>query len=236
MATKYGSQKVKELDQGQKIQIRQGQPGSGSIVIESPLPENFGFSAGSQFGSPFASYMSHGLGSMIGVATGFSQSYGLFTQNFFEGPQMTQVSFDMHFDTWEDSMADVILPVMYLMSFSVGAATDKLKPLAKEVASIANIPIQAILTGINTVEGTVTSGLKNTQISSNIFQMMDTPALCTLKFGNAYTLRSMFVSNVSLQFSNVLDQNYIPMNCVASVTADFKNPLSSGDIARTFGH
>lgn len=240
MARKHGSQKVQELDIGQKIQVKQYGGGPSSIV-ESPLPESFGFSSGSQFGSPFASYRSGGLLSQIGAISGFSTNFGLFTRKFYEGPQESQVSFDMKFDTWEDSIKDVIIPVTVLMIFSTGYEQSKLTTAEQAAASImkhlSSIIPQTAVNIENTVRKHIDSNLPNIDTSGfnyNIFQMLHTPPEIAIRFGNAFTLREMFLSNVSLQFSNVLDNNYIPMSCTASITADYKNPLTQGKISNAF--
>lgn len=247
MAKIYGSQKIQELTTGQKIQVRQHssaknpktkQTNSSSIIIEAPLPESFGFSSGSQFGSPFASYSSSGLIAQLGALTGFSNQYGLFTQKFYEGPQDSQVSFEMKFDTWEDSATDVILPVMYLMIFSTGSKRNKLSEAQNVLAKAAQYVPLTIANFANEAFGlTKTAGDKlNSTDFKDIFYMLHTPPEMSIRFGDAYTLSGMFLSNVSLQFSNVLDHNYLPMSCTASVTADFKNPLTQGDVKTTFHH
>lgn len=243
MATKLGSQKVQELDRGQKIQIRASGGKGSSLIVESPLPDSFGYSSGSQFGSPFASYSSSGLVAQIGAATGFSDKFGLFTEKFYEGPQENQISFEMKFDTWENSEQDVIQPSMFLMILSTGYSTSKISSKIetdfKFLKNAATFTLEGIVGGSKALHNNVSSSipqLSTGKIDKNIFQMLHQPPQVSVRFGNTYILTELYLSNVSLQFSNTLDHNFLPMSCTASVTADFKYPLTQGDIRNSFGY
>lgn len=241
--TVYHSAKSKELARGQKVQVIFNAQKGGRIIVESPLPETYGVSAGSTYGTPFSGYATHGLIADLAAIKGLSGQYGLLTEKLYEGPLHTELSFEMKFDAWSDALKDVVVPSVALLINSTGntmTGGDLLNHLTNEFKTLT-IPITMIESIINKVQsymtgtsGKSTSSGTNKKSVADLVKFMSSAPVCNVRFGELSLLRGVYLSSVSLQFSNVLDHNYMPMSCTASITGEYMNPLTQSRISDAF--
>lgn len=197
--------------------------GNESLSVVAPLPENFGFTVGSEFTSPFDAQFVSGAFQKAAAVSGVSSKLGVSTKKLYSSPEPTEISFDMQFEAYNSAMDDVMIPIIKLMSMGIGRRID-LVEAANKVEQIVN-DISRRARGEDIISpGTLEQSISSNDVgntASRVFGFLGFIAgtsLVKLRFGNVITFKNAYVTSVGPQFSNILDKNGIPMSAMVSVT------------------
>ena len=227
--------KLDQLHQGQLIQIRD--PNFGWHV-KAPLPESFGYTVGSEIGTPFSGYATEGnLSKVLALQFGVSNRVGLVTRKIYQGPEPTEVSMDLNFNAYYSARKEVVAPIIKLMLMSVGhedSFDDVEGTIADYIRGYMSIGESAIAS-VAGFEGDEDFNDTDSSRAAKLIRFMRTPGLCAVKVGNVFRLSNVYISNVSPTFSNVLDHEFLPMSATCSITIELSQPMSKIRIAESFG-
>lgn len=241
--------KMSQLDDKFKVKIKQLRRDGTNVIIEAPLPDQFGFTVGSEFTAPFDS---SSLGSVlqkfkIPMAGQAAKKVGVTTTKFYSNPEPTEISFELEFHAEYSARKEVVEPVVALMAMSLGDSMD----------------MEAVSEFIGDLRGDITKFVNSTfelegddqfdEDSPKVFEDMSEqnkgrvegamallglirgPETTTIRFGNVYILDSVWISSVSPQFSNVIDADGYPLSATVSVSAVIQRDPVVSDLNRYFG-
>lgn len=221
--------RIDEYPKSQKIQIEQKVEGSTVLRVASFLPDGFGMSVGSAFTDPANINLANFLGgkSQTAIAgasrlTGISPRISTNSNTFYAGPEPTEISFEMQFSAYYSAYNEVILPVMNLLSMSVG--NDIKDPLFLELYNeyVAKETVGAINQRVIDEFGEE-EAIDDAAAQVGIIRG---PRYCKVSFGTTMVIDRAYVSSVGAKFSNVLDSQGYPISCDCSVTIKVvKNPV-----------
>lgn len=241
--------KINELERGQKITIAQWSggnftPTSGdgtlSRIVEAPLPDAFGMSVGSSFSDPFNQNVLDGprvggIANLASTFSGFSRKLGARTRLFYSGPEPTEISFDLNFDSYYSARDEVLLPVVKLMCMSVGRnftlndASEKF--LDDEIDGVIEEVGAGFMSDFLSDNGSVRSTIRD---MANRYGLIRSPALCWVRFGNVMKIKKAFISSTGVRFSNVLDNEFLPQSATVSVTVRMEENPTLTDVVEVF--
>ena len=206
------------------------------LNVKAPLPDEFGFTVGSEFSAPFDGQFLSGALAKGAAAFGVASKRGVQTKKLYTSPEPTEISFDMHFEAYEDAVIDVYHPTIKIMSMSLGSTLDledtkeKIKKLVEPVAS--NVP-NRFSDEIDNTGDSITelaTGNPNASRAWDFLNFLEGPPTVKIRFGNVITFSEAYISSVSPSFSNIMDSDGIPMSCTVSVTAILeKDPVVDDD-------
>lgn len=236
--------KTKQLADGQKVIIRQvtafGGGTAHKLQVEAPLPPNFGFGTQIEAQEIFAGYAPTGIATQLLNIFNKTTKTGFITRKMFTGADTPDLNFDLKFDAYDDAFKDVIIPVATLLSMgtaeSIGAIP---KVLRKAIAGAltwietqgANLSNKTLGTNIDTNA----KGFGVTAADINQYgRFIEGPPLVNIQFGNTFLATKLFLSSVRVNFTDVLDHNYLPMSASVSITATFQDPLYMGSVLDGF--
>lgn len=209
--------------------------GAGEYVVKAPLPETWGFTVGSEFSAPFDGNFISGLAAGALGAAGVSSKLGIATKKLYSAPEPTEISFDVQFEAYESAMDDVLVPIIVLMSMSLGSKIS-LEEAAELIEDMVNDASSNLNQGQALEEGTLTNAVSGNTAGDGASRAFDFlsfvqgPPTCTLRFGNVIKFPNTYISSVAPQFSNIMDSNGIPMSASVSVTAILElDPLIDDD-------
>lgn len=196
--------------------------GATNKTVVAPLPDNFGFTVGSQFSAPFDAQFISGTAAKGLALAGVSSKLGTATKKLYTSPEPTEISFDMNFEAYESAWDDVYAPVIILMSMAIGSQltlTDAANTIEELVnRGAANLGRGPVLE--NTADRISQSSVgQNGERAFDFLNFVQGPPTVKLRFGNVITFRNAYISSVAPSFSNIMDSSGIPMSCVVSVTS-----------------
>ena len=202
---------------------------AGDLIVWAPLPDDFGFTVGSEFSAPFDGQFLSGAIAKAAALAGVSSKLGVQTKKLYTSPEPTEISFDMHFEAYEDPVSDVFNPTVKLMAMSIGSSLKFEDALAKVKEIVekggGNGDLLNRLSGNN--EGTDEGAASKAWDFLNFLQG---PSTVTLRFGKVMKFQNAYISSVSPSFSNIMDKNGMPMSCTVSVTSILENdPIIDDD-------
>lgn len=203
---------------------KNGDSNIGSYVVKAPLPENWGFTIGSEFSAPFDANFVSGAAAKILAMGGVSSKLGVATKKLYSNPEPTEISFDMQFEAYEDAKNDVLVPIIVLMSMAIGSRLT-LEEAANEIESLINQASSNTRGAPAFDEGTLASSIQSSpvgQAGSRAFDFLtfvQGPPTVTLRFGNVIKFRNTYITSVAPSFSNIMDRDGVPMSATVSVTA-----------------
>ena len=225
--------KVDQLDPGQVVEFHDP---NFDWRVKAPLPEQFGYSVGSEIGTPFAGYGTDGaLSKVLALQFGVSSRVGLITQKLYQGPQETEISFDLNFNAYYSSRLEVMAPIVKLMMMSVGqeqSVNDAKEGVLNEVRRMLTATDRAGSAVAEFVTGADFSIEEGS--AAELIRFMRTPSLCSVRVGKIFTLNKVFISNVTPSFSNVLDNEFLPMSASCNVTIELQSPMTKLRIGKSF--
>lgn len=207
--------------------------GSQRLKVVGHLPEEFSIAVGSEISSPFANFAREGTAAkMLAYFTGISNKVGVTTTKLFMGPEQPDLSLDIEFVAYYNATTEVLAPCIKLLTMAAPTAKDGFKQVKRLLRKLSVIEDTTIDTassfaGINRA----TDGNRD-----DLIKYLKTPSTCTISFGDTFQLDSVYLSNVSVTFSSVLDNNNIPMRATASLTITPSEPLNKGSLARAFDY
>ena len=201
------------------------------LNVIAPIPETLSIGVGSEIGSPFASYATEGNASnLLALATDSSQKIGITTKKLFMGPDQPDITLDLKFSAYYSAAEEVLLPCIKLMLMAAGeerSLIDDLKKLAKPLKALERA--QTIL-----VENITKAVGADNVPTSELISYLRAPGLTIIKFGEFFTIKDNYISNVNVTFSNVLDYDNIPMEAIVSVTITPQNPWTKNTLIGAF--
>ena len=208
------------------------------VRIYSPMPEQMTMGVGSEIGSPFAGYATDGKLAQVLALSGISHKVGIVTTKMFMGPDNPDISLDLKFETYHNAKYDVLFPAINLMTWAT-SYQDVFD--VTQIAENADQNLQDIINdtfkGLEFTEE-VTEGAVNFVTGSNVdidlskvIKFLKAPPLCHVYYGTFFTMKEVYLSNVSVSFANTLDPQGIPTSATATVTLTNQNPLTFNSIA-----
>ena len=198
------------------------------MTVQANMPETMTVGVGSDIGSPFAGYASEGTAAkVLALSTGASSKIGIVTKRLFMGIDQPDISLDLKFEAYYSAFDEVLIPAVKLMLM----ATSEEKNLEGA--------IRKILKGLEkaeTIGGDALASLNDTKRvdTDKLINYIKTPAVCKIKFGDIFTVRNAFLSNVSVSFSNVLDSDFVPMEATVSITITPQDPFTKNEVVTMF--
>lgn len=243
--------KMNQLDDKFKVKIKQIQRDDTVVIVEAPLPDQFGFSVGSEFSAPFDASTLGGVLQKFKVpmASQASKKVGVTTTKFYSNPQPTEISFELEFHAEYSAKKEVVEPIVALMAMSLGdamsfdEAVEYIGELRDEVAGFVNSALgkeegdeDAFDSGDESLLADISDDNKQrAEGAMALLGLIRGPETTTMRFGNVYILDNVWVSSVSPQFSNVIDAEGFPLSATVSVTAIIQRDPVVADVNRFFG-
>lgn len=196
-------------------------------TVNALMPETMTMGVGSDIGSPFAGYASEGTAAkVLALTTGASSKIGIVTKKLFMGVDQPDITLDLKFDSYYSAYDEVLVPVIKLLLI----ATAEEKNLAKSVQKI----IKTLEFGDEAVSELISNISKRDIDSDKLINYLKTPSTCKIIFGDIFTVRNAFLSNVSVSFSSILDSEFIPVEAMVSVTITPQDPFTKNEIVTMF--
>lgn len=229
---------VSQLDDGQKIRIieREDNGAATGRYVEAALPEEFGFSVGSEIGTPFAGYATEGRLAQFLALSGVSTKAGLVTTKIYQGPEPTEMELSLSFDAYYSAKDEVVGPIVQLMLMAVGSE-DGLGPTMKSVSNYLKSSLPSIASNYAMSMFDVSDDLSDEVSDSRIDELLRffrAPNVCQIEVGNLFTIERAYISTVTPSFSNVLDSEFMPMHATCTVSVQLEKPFHKRSLARAF--
>lgn len=193
------------------------------LRVLSPLPENFGFTVGSEFTSPFDANFVSGAMQKAFATAGVSQKMGVSTKKMYANPEPTEISFDMQFEAYEDAFFDVYVPVIYMMAMAIGrqlSLPDAGKIIDEDIVQPLGRRLGRDMPSVEQVFSDDENQVVDT--AGRVFGFLSFvagPPITRIRFGNVVTFRNAYITSVAPSFSNIMDKDGMPMSATVSVTA-----------------
>lgn len=235
MRVKYESEKIRS-DVPSSHQIKIYNPIFGDVPIVGHLPEEYGFSLGSEYTEPFGNLVPDQGPSLIAgqAAFGVSMRQGLITEKFYSGPEPVEFNLDIVFHSFYSAEEEVVLPIVKLLFLAVG--------LDNRVINDTEAVNDALgATGILSQLPSNSLGVRVTDwIEDFEFSVFQSHQPSTIKFGDFLELsNNVFIQNVTCNFNNIMEEGKdgsgYPTKGTASISALFKKPPAAQEIANYFG-
>lgn len=215
---------IDSLPYGQRVTIKQYQEGQLLRRVTAGLPDAHGVSVGSTFTDPFNKNV--GDGSKIqdlatGAATflGVSRKPGaMATSLYYEGPEPTEISFELNFESFYSAKDEVIIPVMNLMMMGVG------REYGLETIKGMYDFYDQFIDEINDVDESLTDRIG----------IIKGPEICRVRMGKTTVFDRCYVSSVAPTFSNVLDNQFLPVAATCSITVKLERNPTQESVASMF--
>ncbi len=209
-----------------RIRIKNNKHESPEWTVIGHLPEEFGFSVGSEIGTPFSGFASDGnVAKLLYLTTDSSAKAGLITKKLFMGPEQSEISFDINFQAYYSGYHEVIDPIVRLMMFSTGHK----KSVSETIAEIAGK-----FRTLDQIGESLTEASGGEIKEKPTFAFMQGPGTCTIKFGKVMKLTGVYISNVTPNFSGILDNEGYPLSGSASITGQLQEPMTKERLATAF--
>lgn len=216
-------QRLSEMDD--KFKLSLWLQSDSSYFVESPLPQEYGFTVGSNFSTPFDM---QGLGEnlqKLAAISEISQKLTVNMEKVFINPEPTEISIDLEFDAYYSAKDEVLIPIIRILFMALASQLsfeDAKESIDKMISTISTAGQQVGVTiPEETLKGFLNTSEETDQIAGKAFgflKLIKSPELVTAKFGNVYTIKNAYISSAAPQFSNVLDPEGIPMSAKCSVT------------------
>lgn len=234
---------LKQMNSRHRMVIR-----NSDFKVMAPLPDDFGFTVGSEFSSPFdAGSMSESWQKAFAVA-GISQKLGLRMRNMFSNPEPTELSFQLDFDAYYDAFDEVFAPMAQLTLMSLGRTVtwEHAKNKIQELMDKGGAVTQAAFSNFTNDDGDGAEIDLNLETSDStdevggrlmdLIGIIESPKKVTIQFGDIMRWPNCYLKSVALTFSNTLDSNGYPMSGKASVTFIPENYPIFDDMINVFGN
>jgi hypothetical protein len=197
--------------------------------VQSPLPDDFGMTLGSEYSEPFDTGSMSEKWSQVFALSGTAQKIGLRMKKMFTNAEPTEISFDMDFVAYYDAKDEVFMPIVYLTIMTLG--TEKTWDDVKRQSRDLYNKIQTTANRIGATASLLTDGgdaiseLANDDQTNQygnkllgLIGLIESPKQVKVQFGNVMKWKNMYITSISTQFSNALDPDGYPMSARVSVT------------------
>lgn len=223
--------KIDEISDMFKITIS-----NGTHTVEAPLHEDFGFTVGSEYTTPFDIGTMSGMLQKTMAVAGVSAPVGLRMRKMYANPEPVEISFRMEFDAYYDAHAEVVIPTATLAAMGLGREmtgediNDKLEMIGGVVDKMtAGVVNPTVPSEVDTSEGGASSKLLG------MIKMINAPPVCTLKFGKVLHIEDVFITSTAVSYSNVLDQKGNPTSATVNVTCTLQIAPIAEDVIKMYG-
>jgi hypothetical protein len=221
---------TEKYDERQLIQFIDAEYG---LTVVAALPETYSISSGSEIGSPFSSLAADGMAaSVVSLTAGMSSKIGVTTKRIFMGPDAQDINVDVKFEAYYSAYDEVLVPCVKLLFMATGEESG----LTKEVTTAIKAGLSGLQNGNIIKDDNLSEmiGSGNKDVDSFI-KVLSTPTPLRIMFGNVFHLHNTYISNANITFSNVLDNDFIPMEATVSLTLTPQDPFTKKSIAHYFG-
>lgn len=226
--------KIEELDEKFKITIY-----NSLDSVSAPLHDDFGFTVGSEYTTPFDTGSMSGLLQKSFAIAGVSAPVGLRMRKMYANPEPTELSFKMSFNAYYDAHIEVASPVLKLVTMGLGRemtdadVKEKMDKFEAALGEITKPPTRSASVSPTVPPPETPSGLSGKMYG--LIKMVNAPKTCTLKFGKFITFEDVYITSTAVTFSNQLDSRGIPMSAEVNVTCTLQIAPIADDILRFFG-
>lgn len=238
---------IKEMDSKFKIRIRER--GREMVrVVEAPLPDNFGFSVGAAYSTPFDTMALNETLQKAFAVGGVSQKTNMSMRKMFVHQEPTEISFELEFEAYYSARDDVLLPVFNLIMMTLPSNLE-FDEAAEEVQSVVNLISKKSNTALGAL-GFDTKFEENTDNVSNfakdaevrkygskamgLLSFVEAPNKIDIMFGDVFRITDAYISSASPQFSNNLDSDGVPMSAKVSITITPEKPPTKEGVSQWF--
>jgi hypothetical protein len=199
---------------------------NAGVYVECPLNDDFGFTVGSVFSTPFDT---GGFNSNIAKAAALS-NVGLnqlvAMKKVFNNPEPTEISFEVEFVAFYSAKHEVIVPVLRLLRMSLSRNLD-----VEQVESKFQTAVNAFVETERTVSAPLSSeDRQQVDRALSFIGFIAAPDKVNIHFGDLYMISDAYISSVAVKFSNQLDKDGIPMRATCNVTAIMERPPTINNI------
>lgn len=185
---------------------------NGTYQAIAHMPETFTIGVGSDISAPFSGFSSNGVvAAGAAIAGNVSSKIGLATRKTYMGPNQPDLSLDLKFDAYYSAFDEVITPTANLLMMATGSAESVEGELRRQ--------------GVDVNLGT-----------EDFIKFLRTPGTCTVEIGNVITLDDVYLSDVNITYSAVLDSEGFPMEAEASVTLVPQSPITKQRVVSAFNN
>ena len=212
--------------------------------VQAPLPDNIGFSVGSEYSSPFEANLLSGTLGKIAIASGRAPKVGISTTKFYTSPEPSEISLDLEFNAYYSAREEVVVPVARLMVAALGIETtyremkEELQEMLRKIrgfAGFGNIGTEEGEMADNRDTSTIDDIERDADELSEIIGFIRAPSTTSIIYiGSFCVLDNVYISSVTPQFSNVVDANGYPLSATVSLTAVLRKSPTANDMARAF--
>lgn len=241
------------LSPKQRITIRQrgggindaSSPAESQILsVTAPLPDGFGMTVGSEYGTPFDTGGVNDMLAKLFAVGKISQKAGIRMEKMYMNPEPTEISFDMEFYAWYDAKTEVLMPAATLMIMALGRQlnypelVDNIRGFYRKiVGSVGAESFMPTFGGgeetseVEEDQGDIERGLSKIV---DLIHIIQGPPKAEIRFGDFMVLPECYITSVATSFSNALDPDGVPMSCKCSVTATLSNSPIADDVYKYF--
>jgi hypothetical protein len=214
---------------------------NNDLVVQVPLPADFGMTVGSEFTTPFDTGGLSGMYQKAAAVAGFSQKLGLSMKSLYANPSPTEISFECELVAYYSAVDEVVKPAIALMLMAVGkrvtgrSVEHKMNMLFGKVDKAAGTNTRAIDTS-SFGFGDGDDGESKIDKALELIKVIESPNKCSIQFGNVLTIEDKaWMTSAAPQFSNVLDSGGMPMSATVSLTFTVEEHPIDEDIMNYFG-
>lgn len=213
--------KMSELDSKFKVRIRSRGEGGDDIIVEAPLPDDFGYTVGAAYSTPFDTMSINETMAKGFALAGVGQKPGAAMKKMFINAEPTEISFDLEFVAYYSARQEVVLPVLALSSMALPSRLSLEEGKAAVNGALAELKNKA---GVGAEEGEesnvkLPSGVEEYgQALLDILNFVRGPDVVEVSFGDVYVMDNVFISSFGVRFSNKVDSEGFPMRATVSIT------------------
>lgn len=234
--------KMNETQQKFRIKISDNDSQGGNFVL-APLPNDFGFTLANNYTTPFdVGSLGGGLAkanAIYGKMSGghnYATAPGIGSDKVFTNPEPSEISFDLDFSAYYSTIDEVAVPVLELLRMTAVDAVDydegmdmlgQILGTLKGAIGMSNEPVDLDSFTNNSTDKTGSKIM-------GILNFMKGPGKVNVHFGEVFTIIDAFVSSLSVQFSNKVDAQGIPLSAKCSVTLALEHVPTNKNVAQWF--
>lgn len=216
---------------------------SNGAQIQAPLPESFSLGTGSELSEPFSIYGLTGELQKFLYLYNSNINAGMAYTKFWSGPTQPDISVNLKFNAYTSALEDVMIPTVSLLVLASPqkATSGNISVNGHSITDIIASLLNAAGSGVNFLakklgnsQGNVLSKVSSASLKQ-LFAIMHSPGMCRIHFGTTVWLSKMYITALSVEYTNVLEYTGYPMEANVSVTFTPQQALSKSDFSNAFG-
>lgn len=223
--------KMSELDDKFKIRIKKQAPygANGDLIVEAPLPDDFGYTIGSVYSTPFDTMSLNETVAKGFALAGITQKPGAAMKKMFIHPEPTEISFDMEFVAYYSARKEVVVPVLTLSAMALPShmsTEEGTGEINKALSNLNSIAKDAGLRDKNSEAPKIEVSADVAEYGDKLLNLLNFvrgPDKVDVSFGDLYTITDVYLSSVGVRYSNKVDGEGFPLKATVSVTLTLEN-------------